>query len=67
MANRNAKRLAISAARIRFSGPSASTVHCGDSMSSTETNVGSPPIVSRTSLATSALSTVCPSASMASH
>jgi len=46
---------------------SASVFHCGESMSSTDTKVGSPPIVSRTSFFTKSASTSRPSASIESH
>jgi hypothetical protein len=52
---------------VRLSTPSAATVHWADSMSSIDTNVGSPPIVSRTSPASSRASTAAPSASIAAH
>ena len=48
-------------------GPSAAVFHSAPSMSSIDTNVGSPPIVSLTSRALSASSTRRPSASIACH
>ena len=51
--------------RRRLLGPTAAMFHSGPSMSSIETNVGSPPIVRRTSPAASRASTSCPSASIA--
>ncbi len=60
-ANRSANAAARRLASARFSGPSAATVHCGEVMSSTETKVGSPPMVSSTPAATSRSSTFRPS------
>ena len=47
-------------ASARLVGPTASAFHSPDSKSSIETKVGSPPMVSRTSSATSFLSTSAP-------
>ena len=47
--------------------PRAVVFHSAPSMSSIETNVGSPPMVSRTSPASSCSSISCPSRSMACH
>src|SRR5713226_2820416 len=52
-----------SSARPRLVGPTAAIFHSGDSRSSTETKVGSPPIVSRTSPAFRSASTCSPSRS----
>ncbi len=54
----------MSASR-RLVGPTAAMFHSGASKSSTDTKVGSPPMVSRTSWATRSASTRSPSASMA--
>ena len=56
-AHRAFSRAASSEARSRLCGPSASVVHSGSTWLSIETNVGSPPTVSRTSPAASRLST----------
>ena len=45
-AKRSASAAASRFATSRFSGPSAATVHWAEVMSSAETNVGSPPMVS---------------------
>ena len=55
---------ARSAPFTRFSSPSADTRHIGSCVSVADTNVGSPPIVRRTSPASSAASTARPVASM---
>ena len=52
-----------SSASARLVGPTAAIFHSGDSRSSTETKVGSPPIVSRTSPAFRSASTCSPSLS----
>ena len=52
-----------SSARPRLVGPTAAIFHSGDSRSSTETKVGSPPIVRRTSPAFRSASTCSPSLS----
>ena len=51
-----------SSARPRLVGPTAAIFHSGDSRSSTETKVGSPPMVRRTSPAFRSASTCSPSA-----
>ena len=53
--------------KSRFVGPTAAVVHSSASISSIATNVGSPPIVSRTSRSRKASSTRSPSRSIADH
>ena len=60
-------RAASAEARSRLCGPSASVVHSESTWLSIETNVGSPPTVSRTSPAASRSSTRAPSAQIAPH
>ena len=50
-----------------FVGPTAEVFHSSPAWSATETKVGSPPMLSRTSPASSLRSTSAPSASIASH
>ena len=53
--------------RVRFIGPRASMFHCGLSGSSMPTNVGSPPMVRRTSCASRSASTRCATCSTCSQ
>src|SRR3989442_1686789 len=62
-AKRACKRRMNLSAKVRFVGPTAAVFHSSDSKSSIETNVGSPPIVRRTSPRTRSASICSPSAS----
>jgi hypothetical protein len=66
LAKRSASAAASRLASCRFSGPSAATVHCAEVISSLETNVGSPPIVSSRPAPSSRPSTASPNAWMES-
>ncbi len=66
-AKRARSRRRRSSACRRLAGPSAVVFHSGASRSSIETNVGSPPTVSRTSPAARSRSMRSPRASMACH
>ena len=66
-ANRARSRSRSVAASPSFVGPTAATFHSAPSMSSSETKVGSPPMVSRTSPAARRRSTASPSVSIAAH
>ncbi len=56
-----------SSPRARLAGPSAAKFHCRLSGSSMPTNVGSPPMVSRTSCVSRSRSTACASARTSAH
>ena len=60
-------RAASSEARSRLCGPSASVIHSSSTWLSTETNVGSPPTVSRTSASASRSSTSAPRSQIVAH
>ena len=61
------KSLALGIRGCRFVGPSASVFHSAPSLSVADTNVGSPPIVRRTSREARSSSTTCPRSTIARH